>query len=97
MVPATDMMTCVNVIIELNQRAENKKTPNWQQIDLLLFNRLTVTNDQISIWNAAGDALTCPGIFVIILHLGMSFKVKLNDFVPYILSFFFSPMSEPSE
>lgn len=85
MVPATDMMTCVNVIIELNHRAGNNNTSSWQQIDLLLFNRLTVTNGQISIWNAAGDAPTCPGIFVIILHLDMS----LNYFMPYILSFFF--------
>lgn len=43
LVPDTDMILSENVIIVLDQRAENNKTPEWQCIDSSLLNRSIVT------------------------------------------------------
>lgn len=43
LVPATDMILSENVIIVLDQGAENNKTPECQCIDSSLLNRSIVT------------------------------------------------------
>lgn len=43
LVPAADMILSENVIIVLDQRAENNKTPEWRSIDSSLLNRSIVT------------------------------------------------------
>lgn len=43
LVPATNMILSENVIIVLDQKAENNKTPEWRCIDLSLPNRSIVT------------------------------------------------------
>lgn len=42
-VPTTDIILSDNVIIVLDQRAENNKTQEWQCIDSSLLNRSIVT------------------------------------------------------